>query len=148
MNLSQHFTLEELTLSETAARFGIDNTPSESVLANLRRLALSLEQVRELIGRPLHINSGYRSPEVNARVGGAKISAHMDGLAADITCPPFLTPLDLCTAISESQVDFDQVILEYKSWCHFAIAHKGLIGRRDILTINADGKGYQKGLLV
>ncbi len=144
MNLTQHFTVEELTASDIAARLGIDNTPSQTVLMNLKRLADSLEQVRALVGLPIHINSGYRSEELNRAVKGSKMSAHMDGLAADIICPRFGPPLNVARKIAASSIDFDQVIFEYNSWCHFAIVHDGLIGRRELLTIDKDGT--RKGL--
>ena len=70
MKLSPSFTLEEMTASETAVRYGIDNTPDNEVLMNLRRLALFLEEVRTAVGIPLRINSAYRSPEANKKVGG------------------------------------------------------------------------------
>jgi len=72
MNLSPNFTLEEMTASETAARHGIDNTPPNDVLMNLRRLALFLEEVRTVVGMPLRFSSGYRGPGANAKVGGKK----------------------------------------------------------------------------
>lgn len=148
MQLSAHFSLEALTASETAARRGIDNAPTPSVIVNLTRLADSLERVRTILGnRSIHINSGYRSPALNAIVGGAKISAHMDGLAADIVCPSFGTPLGVCAAIEASGIDFDQIIYEFGAWCHFAIAHDGFMGRKDILTIKSAVAGYQQGLI-
>lgn len=72
MNLSEHFTLEEMTASETAARYGLDNTPDEKALANLTRLAAFLEDVRALLGKPIHINSAFRSPLANEAVGGKR----------------------------------------------------------------------------
>jgi zinc D-Ala-D-Ala carboxypeptidase len=145
MQLSEHFSLEELTASEVAARMGIDNTPSPEIIENLRRLARFLEGVRNVLGgRPIHINSGYRSPALNSAVRGTKSSAHMTGRAADIVCPSFGTPLEICKAIRDSELAFDQVIFEFSSWCHYAIVHDGLVGRRECLTI--DGAGTRMGL--
>jgi len=140
MQLSQHFSLEVLTASDTAARAGIDNTPDAIALANLKRLAVALESVRGLLNsQPIHINSGYRSVDLNRKVGGQKMSAHLSGLAADLICPSFGTPVEICRAIRDSDIQFDQVIHEFGSWCHFAIAHDGLRGRMDCLTIDSDG---------
>ena len=77
MNLSEHFTFEELTASETAARHGLDNTPGPIAQQNLVRLANFLEEVRKVLGKPISINSAYRGPEVNAAVKGSKNSQHM-----------------------------------------------------------------------
>ena len=85
MNLSEHFTLEEMTASQLAMRQHIKNTPTAAALKNLARLAVVLEQIRALVGKPIHIDSGYRSPPLNRAVGGSSASAHMEGLAADIT---------------------------------------------------------------
>lgn len=81
--LTPHFTLEELTASETARRIGIDNAPSAEHLANLHRLAAALEVARDIIGAPLVIHSGFRSKTLNRAVGGAPSSDHLEGLAAD-----------------------------------------------------------------
>ena len=146
MQLTTHFTLEELIASQNASRLGIDNYPGVAQIQNLKYLAESLELVRDLLGHPIHVSSGFRSVELNANpaVGGQKTSAHMDGLAADIECHAFGTPLEICRAIAASEIPFDQIIREFDSWCHFAIPHKGLIGRRDLLTI--DKAGTRQGL--
>jgi len=104
MNLSDHFTLEELTASQTASRFNIDNTPSEEIVAELTRLAAFLEGVRALLGAPITISSGYRSLELNARIGGASKSQHCEGQAADILAPSYGTPLQVCQAIQGSDL--------------------------------------------
>jgi hypothetical protein len=89
------------------------------------------------------VTSGYRSKEVNRLVGGAPNSAHQFGLAADIICPKFGTAYDLCKAIA-ARIDFDTVIHEYTSWCHFQIADEGMAPRKRLLTI--DRKGTREGL--
>jgi len=143
MNLTDHFTLDELTISETAARQNIDNTPSPEVLANLKRLAATLEDVRALVGKPIVVSSGYRSPAVNKAVGGSVSSAHMTGLAADINCPG-IKPAALAKLIKASGIVFDQLILEYDRWVHIGLSAKAPRGQ--LLTIRA-GTGYMQGLV-
>lgn len=144
--LSPHFSLAELTASQTAARLGIDNTPTPDVLAELGRLAAVLEQVRAGLGAPLLISSGYRSPALNAAVpGSAKNSAHLYGRAADFTCPAVGSPRIVCMKINGMPgLDFDQLIFEFGAWVHFAIAAPGETPRRQVLTI--DGAGTRAGL--
>ena len=114
MNITEHFTFEELYASEIADRNGIDNTPTDpKVLDNLKTLALNLESVRRLLGHPIHINSAYRCLLVNGMLGSKPTSAHVRGLAADIICPAFGSPVDIVNAIISSGIQYDQVILEY-----------------------------------
>ena len=141
MNLSAHFTLEELTRSETALRKGLDNTPDAETIANLTELANGLEKVRELLGHPIHVNSAYRGPKVNSAVGGSKNSAHMRGWAADIVCPGFGSPREVCHAIMSSTIDYDQLILEFDAWTHISFEPTM---RRQNLTI--DGSGTRNGI--
>ncbi len=142
MILTEHFTLDEMTISETAARKGLDNTPGPQELANLKRTAETLEKVRALVNKPIIVSSGYRAPAVNAAVGGSKTSVHMKGLAADINVPG-MKPDDLARLIAASDIEFDQVILEYGRWVHVGIADKP---RRELLTIRT-GTGYMKGIV-
>ena len=134
MNLSSSFTLEQFTFSETAIRKGLDNTPNDEQLANLTDLAQALERVQQLLG-PLHISSAFRSPKVNAAVGGSSTSAHMEGYAADFTCPSFGTPLEVCKAIAASDLSFDQLIQE-GTWAHLSIDPRM---RRELLTATFSG---------
>lgn len=120
MNLSPNFTLEEMIASETAARHGIDNTPDNDVLMNLRRLALFLEEVRKAVGMPLHINSAFRSVEANRIVGGKSTSQHCKGAAADIKVKG-MTPDQVVRAIIKAKLPYDQVIREFDSWTHVSI---------------------------
>ena len=120
MNLSPNFTLEEMIASETAARHGIDNTPDNDVLMNLRRLALFLEEVRKVVGMPLRINSAYRSPEANKLVGGKATSQHCKGVAADLKVKG-MTPDQVVRAIIAAKLPYDQVIREFDSWTHVSI---------------------------
>ena len=138
MKLSEHFTLEELTVSETAARKGLDNTPDNDALFNLKRLALFLEDVRTAVGRGVRINSAYRAPEVNASVGGSKTSQHCKGQAADIRVAG-MTPDQVVQAIIAAKLPFDQVIREFDSWTHVSIAPKDKPPRKMALIIDKKG---------
>lgn len=119
-----HFTIEELTFSERARAQGIDNTPTQEALENLKVLMAGLEEVRAIIGKPMLISSGYRCPELNKAIGGAKKSAHVEGFAADFTCPQFGTPDKAVRAISASGIKFDQCIFEDMGtrWVHISFA--------------------------
>jgi len=141
MRLSDHFTLAELCASQTAARLGIDNTPSPEMVDALRRTAQLLEKVRALLGKPILVSSGYRAPLVNRAVGGAANSAHMLGCAADFSCPAFGSPLEVAREIAQSDIVFDQLIHEFRAWVHIAWSPQP---RRMVLTI--DGAGTRHGL--
>jgi len=127
-NLSENFTLEELTHSEMALRRGFDNSPSPAAYENLIRLANLLEQVRKLLGKPLLINSGYRSKEVNDAVGSKDSSQHRIGCAADIRVPG-MNPKEVCDAIIASDIQYDQLIREFweegkgGGWTHISVAN-------------------------
>ena len=147
MQLTVHFSMEELTCSEYAVRNGIDNSPPPNVEANLKTLAEGLEAVRRALGnKPIHVNSGYRCPELNIAIGGAANSMHMRGLAADILCPQFGSPLDVCRAIVAAGIVTDQIIHEYGRWCHVAFPAAGMTARCELLTIASANQGYQIGL--
>lgn len=139
-NLSDHFTLGEFLASQTAARYGIDNTPTPEVFANLKKTAYLMEQVRALLGGPIFVSSGYRSPDVNHAIGGSSTSAHMFGQACDFTCPSAGSPLDICRKIEESDLQYDQLIREFDAfgggWVHIAWRDNP---RRQALTIDASG---------
>ena len=151
MKFPKHFTIEELTRSQTATRNGIDNTPDD--LSNLMRIAWFLETLREKLrleyrNAVIIVSSGYRSPELNLIIGGSKTSAHMLGLAADISCPD-LTPLELAQFIADTMADegFDQVIHEFGRWVHVGLT-EGL-PRYELLTaLKENGKTvYKHGLI-
>ena len=144
MRLTRNFSLEQLICSETAQRQRIDNTPGPDIVKNLRLLAKGLEQVQALTGFPLEISSGYRCPELNLRVGGAKTSQHTQGLAADFTCAEFGPPVDIIKAIRDSDIEFDQCILEYARWVHISFSKAP---RGKVLTIYDPREGYLNGLL-
>ena len=139
MNLSEHFTFEELTASETAARHGLDNTPGPIAQQNLVRLANFLEEVRKVLGKPISINSAYRGPEVNAAVKGSKNSQHLVGCAADIKVPG-MTPDQVVRAIIASKLQYDQLIREFDSWTHVSIPNEeGSTPRGQTLIIDRAG---------
>lgn len=121
MNLSKHFTLEEMVFSQTAVRQGINNDPTPDVIDKLHFVAQSLEQVRELLGgHPIIVSSGYRCPELNAAVGGSKNSDHCLGYAVDFTCPRFGSALAVAKALSECYtISFETLIYE-GTWVHMA----------------------------
>ena len=141
MKLSPHFTLQELTVSDWAARNGVENIPPLDVVANLTKLAEKLEEVRAILGQPIIINSGYRSPKVNKAIGGKPASSHQYGLAVDFKCPAFGTPEDIVRALSKTNIKYDQLILEFATpdgggWVHLGI---GKAMRQQLLTINKHG---------
>jgi uncharacterized protein YcbK (DUF882 family) len=140
MKLSENFSLEELTASETAARKGIDNTPSEEVINNLKRLAAALQEVRALLNhRAILVSSGYRSLELNQAVGGSATSDHCKGLAADFICPSYGTPNDIVRAIAASNLSYKQVIREFDKWVHLSIPEEGQEPRKQALIIDREG---------
>ena len=143
--LSEHFTLEELTFSATAQRKQIDNKPPAEVLENMKRLAAGLEEVRAVLGNnPMRINSGYRSPKLNRAVGGARLSAHMAGYAADFVCPDFGSPLKIVKALAATGIQFDKLIQE-GTWVHISFAPEA---RRQLLTAHfgPNGTSYTAGV--
>ena len=142
MSLSEHFTLEEATYSETAIRLGINNQPSETQLDKMRLAAIGMEQVRALTG-PLRVNSWLRLPEVNVAVGGSKISSHMDGWAIDCSSSK-LSPYEICKLVEGSGIKFDQMIHEFGRWMHISFAPEM---RMQKLTIFKPENKYKAGIL-
>ena len=145
MKITKNFSLEELTFSQTAARLGIDNSPTPAALDNLVRLAGMLENARFMLGVPIFVSSGYRCPALNNRVGGAANSQHLFGLAADFTAPAFGSPLAVAEAIAGSGMGFDQLIAEFGKWVHVSVPPDGAEPRRQRLTI--DRLGTRTGLM-
>lgn len=144
MKLSEYFTLQELTHSQTATRKGLDNTPGPEALANLTKLAKKLDEVRRLLGRPVYISSGYRSLALNKAIGGSRTSSHTAGLAADFSCPGFGKTMDVFEKIRNSGIHYDQLIAEFPAsptggWVHLGI---GPADRREALIY--DGKRYRR----
>ena len=119
--LTANFSLAELTRSEAADRNGWDNTPNAQEIENLKRLAALLQQVKTAVGgKPVMINSGFRSKQVNDSVGSKDTSQHRLGCAADIRVPG-MTPREVVEACIPAGVPFDQIILEFDSWTHVSV---------------------------
>lgn len=152
MNLTANFSLKELTVSDTATRLGLDNTPNETVILNLKALAENiLQPVREHYGKSVKVNSGYRAPEVNAAVGGSKTSDHCKGQAADIEINGVANG-DLAEYIVKN-FKFTQVILEFytqgvpdSGWVHVSYDANDLKCQA-LTAVKKDGKTvYLPGL--
>ena len=136
MNLSSHFTLAELTVTDHRL---LDNTPNAGEIENLRRLALFLEKVKEVLGgKPVMVNSAFRSKAVNDAVGSKDTSQHRLGLAADFRVPG-MTPQEVVGAIVDSGIPYDQVIKEYDSWTHISIPNLPAEFRKMALIIDKAG---------
>jgi zinc D-Ala-D-Ala carboxypeptidase len=140
MNLTPHFTLDELTASETAERNGWDNSPNEQELENLKRLADFLEQVKVVMGgKPIMISSGLRTKKVNDAVGSKDTSQHRIGCAADFKVPG-MTPDEVCRKIIASGIGYDQVISEFGRWVHISVPNSVDISpRKQALIIDKAG---------
>ena len=143
-NLSEHFTLEEATFSDTAVRQGIENQPSATQYSNMTIAAEGMEKVRALLGKGIKVNSWLRLPAVNVAVGGSKVSSHMDGWAIDFTCAGFGDPYAVCKAIEASDIKFDQMIHEYGRWTHISFAPEM---RQQKMTIMKPQNKYVQGIL-
>jgi hypothetical protein len=152
MNLSANFSLKELTKSDTATRLGIDNTPNEETIDNLKTLCDKvLQPVREHFGKSVTVNSGYRSPESNAAVGGSKTSDHCKGQAADIEIDGIPNP-ELAQWIMDN-LDYTQLILEFytqgipdSGWVHVSYDPNNL-KKQELTAVKVAGKTqYLNGL--
>jgi hypothetical protein len=131
--LTEHFTLEELTHTDHRQ---FDNTPNESELANLQRLAEFLERVKIVLrGKPVMVNSAFRSKQVNDAVGSKDSSQHRVGCAADIRVPN-MKPDEVVKAITASGLEYDQIIREFDSWTHISIPN------------SPDGKPRKQALII
>jgi len=137
---SPNFSMDELTHSDTAARHGIDNTPNDNQKENLYKLAMEMEDVRELLNnKPIYVSSGYRSLALNELLGSKKTSSHIKGLAVDFTCRQFGTPNEIVFALINSNIPYDQVILEFDRWVHISFCEDEETPRRQALIINKEG---------
>ena len=152
MNLSANFTLKELTKSDTATRLGLDNTPDDAALENLKTLCKKvLQPVRDHFGKSVTVNSGYRSPESNAAVGGSKTSDHCKGQAADIEIMGVSNP-DLAQWIMDN-LEYTQLILEFytqgqpnSGWVHVSYDPNNL-KKQELTAVKVAGKTqYLQGL--
>jgi putative chitinase len=137
MNLSEHFTLEELTPTDHRE---FSNEPNASEMANLTRLAAFLEQVKTVLGgKPIMVNSAFRSKAVNDAVGSKDTSQHRIGCAADIRVPG-MTPDEVVKAVIASDLEFDQIIREFDRWTHISVTNtEGAKPRRQALIIDRAG---------
>jgi len=137
MNLSEHFTLEELTHTDHRE---LNNEPNASEMANLTRLAAFLEQVKTVLGgKPIMVNSAFRSKAVNDAVGSKDTSQHRVGCAADIRVPG-MAPDEVVKAVIASEIGYDQVIREFDRWTHISIPNTARSNpRRQALIIDRAG---------
>ena len=137
MNLSEHFSLEELTHTDHRQ---FDNTPNATEMANLVRLAAFLEEVKSVLGdKPVMINSAFRCKEVNDAVGSKDSSQHRIGCAADIRVPS-MTPDEVVKAVIASGIGYDQIIREFDRWTHISIPSvAGDNPRKQALIIDKQG---------
>ena len=137
MNLSEHFTLDELTHTDHRE---LDNTPNDAELENLKRLAAFLEEVKTVLGgKPIMVNSAFRSKQVNDAVGSKDTSQHRVGCAADIRVPS-MTPDEVVRAVIASDLGYDQVIREFDRWTHISIPNEEARSpRKQALIIDKQG---------
>jgi hypothetical protein len=149
MNLTEHFTREELEFSQNAVRLGITNHIPEDLMHNAYFLCAFMEQIRAILGAPIDISSGYRSPELNAATpGSAKTSAHMSALACDFTAKGFGSPYAVASKLVNSGLRFDQIIYE-GAWVHASpISVDGMV-RNEVLTATFSNgvPTYHKGMI-
>lgn len=132
MNLSPSFTLEELTHTDHR---NLDNTPNDAEMVNLVRLADFLEQVKVVLGgKPIIVNSAFRSKAVNDAVGSKDSSQHRRGCAADIRVPG-MKPDEVVRAIIEAGLPYDQVIREFDRWTHVSIPNDDNVEPREMALI-------------
>ena len=144
MNLSKHFTYDELT---TTNHREFDNTPNEAELENLKRLANFLEEVKAVLyGKPIMVNSAFRSELVNNACGSKSTSQHRVGTACDIRVPG-LTPDEVVKAIMDSDLPYDQLIREFDRWTHLSIPNQPTdLPRKQALIIDKTGtRKYSMG---
>lgn len=141
MNLSTHFTLDELTHTDHRE---LDNTPNEQELTNLKRLAAFLEEIKTVLGgKPIMVNSAFRSKAVNDAVGSKDTSQHRVGCAADLRIPG-MTPDEVVKAVIASGIGYDQVIREFDRWTHVSIPNvdSGTPRRQALIIDKAGTRAY------
>jgi uncharacterized protein YcbK (DUF882 family) len=137
MKLTEHFSLEELTHTDHRQ---YDNTPNDAELENLKRLAEFLEEVKTVLdGKPIMVNSAFRSKQVNDAVGSRDSSQHRIGCAVDFRVPQ-LTPDQVVRAVIASGIGYDQIIREFDRWTHISIPNQeGGKPRKQALIIDKQG---------
>ena len=146
MQLTEHFTLDEFTRSSIANRLKIDNSVPDELMPNIQLTAIKLELVRQALGKPVVITSGYRCPELNKRVGGASTSAHTKGLAVDFHSS-YGAPKQICQRLIDAGLQFDKLIQEHNQWVHIGFSPSN--NRQIVLTaVKQGGKTvYLNGLV-
>lgn len=147
MQLTKNFPLRELLRSQTATRLGYDEqfAPEPIIIDNLRLLCEHvLQPLRDRLGRAVFVNSGYRSPRVNAAVGGSRNSQHLTGHAADIETG-HLSIEQLYQRIKNSDLPYDQLIQEFNQWVHVSFNPQS--GRRQCLRAIKDENNKVKYVL-
>lgn len=118
IRLSRNFHLHEFLESQVAIRHGIDMTPPDHVIENLRQLTFHfLQPLRDIVQSPVIITSGYRPEVLNKMIGGSRTSQHMVGQAVDFGVVG-MKPIEICDIAVENQLPFDQLIWEFKAWVH------------------------------
>ena len=142
---SKYFTLEELTASDTAKAKKIYNIPTGIALQRLHETAQLMDVVRILLGYPVIVSSGYRSPALNAAIRGSKTSAHSLGYAVDFICPEFGSPNAICKAIMASDIKYDQLIDEANKWVHISFDPKFRMQELTAKFVKGDAK-YTQGI--
>ena len=146
IKLTENFTLHEFIFSNTAVSSNISNMPTEGEYANIVRLAGTMQKVRDILGHPINVSSGFRSLALNRAVGGSTTSAHRFGLAADFKCPGYGGTRAIVAALSGTPgLMFDQVIAEFpdsgSTWVHLGL--RSVKERRQVLTaLKRNGKTY------
>lgn len=157
MQVTEHFSLRELTRSETASRAGVQNEPSKAEMDNIRYTAEQLEKIRDYVGRAIIVTSCFRSERVNKLVGGSPTSAHRYGLAAD--CDALgMTSLAFAKKLiamrDEGKLEFDQLILEFPergdgAWVHVGFRRNSPMRNQIMTATKKNGKTvYLPGLQV
>lgn len=146
MILSPHFTLDEMTVSQEAARSGLRNDPDAYAVRALESLCLNvLEPLRVALRKPVVVNSGYRSPTINRRIGGVRGSQHCKGEAADIIVPGMSVDA-LFYFIRAGHLPFDQVINEFSSWVHVSYSYHGPQRGNVLLAYRSQGSVQYRAL--
>lgn len=145
LKVSKYFTFKELIHSDTAVSLGLVNNPDLPRLVTCIRTAAEMDKIREFLGSAVFPSSWYRSPTVNTAVGSVNPSSqHTEGEAVDFVCPGFGTPAEIVRAISQSDLIFDQLILEH-SWVHISFAIRSGNNRKQVLSL-LHNKSYAVGI--
>ena len=148
MKLSKNLSLKEVTKSNTARRLGIDNTPDEQVIENLKAIAENVFQpCRDHFGHPIYVSSGYRSPRLNEAIRGSKTSQHMAGKALDLDADVFggISNADIFRYIKDN-LEFDQLIWEFgdednPDWVHVSFNPNDINRHRALKSVRLSDGG-------